>query len=109
VKRRIDYLPKTGQPFTFAIWIVKSGKEQAFISAWEGFARWTKANLPGTEEAYLLRDVDKPGRFITIGPWKDVESILAWRSRSEFKEFFRSMREIVDEVNPQTLSLMVKV
>jgi heme-degrading monooxygenase HmoA len=102
-------MAEIGQPFGFAEWTVRSGKEQVFISSWEAFARWTKANLPGAEEAYLLRDVQKPGKFITLGPWKDVESLLEWRSRGEFKDFFKRMHEICDEIKPITLSLVVKV
>ncbi len=103
-------MPELGQPFGYAVWNVKSGREGEFVSAWEAFARWTKANQPGAEGgAYLLRDVEKPGRFITIGPWKDVGSLLDWRSKPEFKDFFRRMREICDEVSPVTLSLVAMI
>ena len=98
-----------GQPFAFAIWTVKVGKEEAFVSAWKDFARWSKANLPGSQGAYLLRDVGKPNRFISMEPWKDVDSLLAWRSRAEFKDFLRRMGEICEDISPTTLSLITYV
>jgi len=98
-----------GQPFAFATWTVKGGKEEAFVAAWKDFARWSRANLPGSQGAYLLRDVGKQNRFISMGPWKDVDSLLAWRSRPEFEDFLKRMGEICEEVGPATLSLVAYV
>ena len=100
-------MPYLGQPYAYARWDVKEGKEAAFVAAWAEFAHWTKINIPGAVQGLLLQDTGRPNIFISIGPWKDMESVSAWRSRDEFKRFFSMVRELCDDIDPRTLKLIV--
>lgn len=102
-------MDRTGLIFTLGLWSVKARNEEAFKSAWERFAKWTSRNQPGALEAYLLQDAEEPRRFISFGPWKDADSIRAWRQRPEFKEFFARAKTLCDEIQPRTLKTIVYV
>jgi len=98
-------MPYLGQPYSYARWDVKEGKEEDFVAAWDEFAHWTKLNIPGAEQGILMQDLGRPNVFISIGPWKDMDSVSAWRSKEEFKRFFATVRELCDDITTGTMSL----
>lgn len=91
--------------YTSGIWIVKPGKETEFIQAWQAFAEWTTKNQAEARGAQLLQDIEKPGRFISFGPWKDIGSIGAWRATPEFAEFFARAKLLCDDIQPGTFNV----
>ena len=93
-----------GQPYTLGVWTVKPGSEEAFITEWETFARWTARNHPGAGTACLLRDTDHPEQFISFGPWESVEVIKSWRERSEFKAFVVKARQLCTDFQPHSMT-----
>jgi len=88
---------------TLAEWTVRPGNEDAFVSAWAEFARWTAENQQGAMTGMLLRDTSEPLRFISFGPWKDRDAAEAWRQTHQFQESFVRFRELCSEVRPQSL------
>lgn len=97
---------KPNQPFTVGLWTVKSGSEQEFVKMWSDFAKWTAIHQPGAGSGYLLQDAKNPREFISYGPWESTEAINAWRDRPEFKSFGAKVRELCDDFQPRTLSLV---
>ena len=98
-------MSKPRQIYTLGIWTVKEGREQAFIAEWEAFAKWTAKNQPGSQDAYLVKDLNNPRQFVSFGPWDNAEAIAAWRERAEFKAFVGKVKDLCDEFQPRTLSL----
>ncbi|MDW5564133.1 MAG: antibiotic biosynthesis monooxygenase family protein [Methanomassiliicoccus sp.] len=92
-----------GSLFSMAIWDVKKGMEDEFVEAWRSFAEWTSRNRQGAMGVHLLRERAFPQRFVTIGPWQDLESMKAWRESGEFDEFFDRARKLCTEIRPMTL------
>ena len=92
-----------GTFYTLAEWALRPGNEDAFVSAWAEFARWTAENQQGAMTGVLLRDSSEPLRFISLGPWKDRESAEAWRQTPQFRESFVHFRELCSEVRPKSL------
>ncbi len=97
------------QVWTLGIWTTKEGQEQAFRDAWVAFAEWTAQQQPGAGEAWLLQDVQQPGRFISFGPWQNADAVQAWRSRPEFGAFVARARELCAEFQPNTLQCAAHV
>ncbi len=97
-----------GQLYSLGVWHVKQGRERNFIGAWSDFAGWTARNQPGAIEGSLLQDLEDPRRFVSFGPWEDIESIRAWRERPEFKGFFAKAKELCERIEPQTLRLVAR-
>lgn len=91
-----------GTVYTQAEWKVRPGNEEASVSAWAEFARWTVENQPGAMTGMLLRDTREPLRFVSFGPWKDQEAADAWRRTSRFQEWFARFRELCSAVTPHS-------
>lgn len=98
-----------GSLFTMAIWDVKKGNEDEFVEAWRSFAEWTSKNRQGAMGVRLLRERTFPQRFVTIGPWEDVESMKAWRESEEFKEFFVLAKKLCTDIRPMTLDTVASI
>ena len=99
-------MPAIGQLFTSGAWNVKQGKEAEFISAWKGFAEWTGQNQPGVGPGHLLQDSANPRSFISFGPWDSQEAIQIWRQTPQFHAFLTNARELCEEMQARTLTLV---
>ncbi len=104
VEERLEY--KSQQPFTLGIWTVKVGRERAFTDLWTSFARWTSVNFPAAGTGYLLQDDNKALRFISFGPWENTETVRAWREHPEFKSFAAKVKDLCDDFQPISLSVV---
>lgn len=92
--------------YTCGAWVVKPGKEQAFIQAWQDFADWTSQSQAGAGVGTLLQSADDPASFLSFGPWESAEAIAEWRSQPKFQEFIARARELCVEFHPQTMRLV---
>jgi quinol monooxygenase YgiN len=87
--------------FTSGSWIIKPGKEDAFIKLWSDFAK--NSNVPGAGSAVLLQDNNNSRHFISFGDWENQQIVDKWRGSTEFKEFFDQVMKIVEKVDVYTL------
>ena len=99
-------MPKIGQHFTSGEWLVKPGKESEFIAVWDSFAKWTGQSQVGAGTGHLLQDSTNSRSFLSFGPWDNIEAIDRWRNEAEFQEFVGKARELCDDIQPRTLSLV---
>ena len=95
--------------YTYAVWIVRSGCEDEFVSRWREMAQWTAENVPGAGTARLLQDEDHPGRFISLGPWESREAASSWRSLLGFQERIGRMRDLLETFTRSTMTLRAEV
>jgi heme-degrading monooxygenase HmoA len=96
-------MTKIGTVYTLGIWTVNPGSETAFIKAWDTFAQWTSKNQKGAQTAVLVQDADNPQKFISFGPWQDIDAALQWRNTPEFKQAFATFRKLCSEIQPHTM------
>jgi heme-degrading monooxygenase HmoA len=92
-----------GAVFTAAIWTVKPGREEEFARLWQEFADWTLDNQGSAVGARLLRGLDEPHVFLSVGPWKSMDGVASWRESEGFKDFFARLSELCDDIRPFTL------
>jgi heme-degrading monooxygenase HmoA len=92
--------------FAAGIWDVRPGNEKAFIEAWKEFSAWTALRQKGSGYGNLLQDMDNPSRFISFGPWDDLESVKAWRQQPEFRKAIIRFTELCDRITPGTFRLV---
>jgi heme-degrading monooxygenase HmoA len=78
-------------------WRVRAGSEEEFISRWLAFTGWSLHNAPGAGSFVLIRDLQDPRHFVSIGTWADLESVRGWRGRPEFAELLGRCRELCEE------------
>ncbi|MGA2934334.1 MAG: antibiotic biosynthesis monooxygenase family protein [Methanomicrobiales archaeon] len=94
--------------YTVGLWTVRPGNEDEFIRAWKDFATGTASYAKGPIYGRLLQDLENPGRFVSFGPWEDIEGVQAWRQQPEFKKAFGRFMELCDEISPGTFLLVAE-
>jgi quinol monooxygenase YgiN len=95
--------------YTSGTWVTKAGNEEAFIDAWQELADWTTEQVEGNPKAMLLRDLEDRSRFISFGPWDDVERVAAWRALPGFQERVAKIRPLLEEFEARTLEIAADV
>jgi len=84
-----------GRIYSAGDWTVKPGHdEEAFMEAWHA----TMDVNPPTPRprARLLRDLKRPGHFLSIVEWEDQEAITEFRSRPGFSSAMDAVRDHAD-------------
>jgi heme-degrading monooxygenase HmoA len=96
------------ETYTSGIWIVKSGEEEAFVSAWTDFVVWA-SSMPGSGEFRLVRDLETPGTYMSFAPWESFEAQQSWKQLPEFRERIMRVRSHCEDFQPSTYELVTKV
>ncbi|MGZ4355051.1 MAG: antibiotic biosynthesis monooxygenase family protein [Gaiellaceae bacterium] len=93
------------KPYTLSTWVVKPGREDEFLRLWQDFADWAVTEN-FAQSAMLLRDVEHPNRFVSLGPWHTIDQVGRWRDATGFSERIARLREVLESWEPQTLELV---
>ena len=102
-------MTKIGTLYSAGIWTVKPGNEAAFIKTWDSLARWTFTTMKGVQPAVLVQDAENSQKFISFGPWKDMDTLTQWRNTPEFRQAFAKFREFCSEIQPHTMRCVASV
>ena len=95
--------------YTSGVWNVKAGKESDFTRGWQANVDRTSLEHPGIVFR-LLRDVDRPGRFVSVvGPWRNREQFESVRASEAFKESMNAMADLLDSYEISAYELAVEV
>ena len=97
-----------GKPYTSGFWTVIPGREEEFVAGWRALAQWAAEEFPGAGPPRLLRDLEKPNRFVSFGPWRDVDQITAFRNHPEFGRHVAAIRVLLEDFEPRTLEAVVE-
>jgi len=88
----------------------REGREgTGVIDAWRDLAEWTKGEIGGAGNPRLLRDRDNQRRFLSFGPWEDVEAVEAWRASEGFEQRIGKIRELLEDLEVRTLDPVVEL
>jgi heme-degrading monooxygenase HmoA len=96
------------ETYTSGVWIVKTGEEEAFVSAWTDFVTWARS-FPGSGTFRLVRDLEQPSRYLSFAPWEGFDVQNAWKEQPEFPERIMQVRKHCDDFRPSTLELVARV
>jgi len=95
--------------YTSGVWNVKAGREDEFARGWQATVDRTSLDHPGVAFR-LLRDVDTPGRFVSVvGPWRNREDFESVRASDAFKASIEAMSEVLDSWEISAYELAVEV
>lgn len=94
--------------YTVGVWVVKEGREDDFVRAWEALGQWT------VEEGFaphgtLVRDRSNPRRYISFGPWPTAEHVERWRASAVFKQHLDRIMAMVESFEPGTYDTVLSV
>ena len=95
------------KPYTHSVWTVKEGHEDEFVRLWQQLADWTVTEN-FAQSAMLLRDVDRPNVFVSLGPWHTVEEVDRWRLTEGFHERIARLERVLEDFQPSTLALVLE-
>jgi len=108
-ERKFPLSGSKGAVYTSAKWNVRPGNEKRFVETWKKFADWTGKHQRGTIDALLLQEADDPSRFMSLGSWKDMESVGEWRRAENFKRYLAELKALCDGVQIRTLKTVAEV
>jgi quinol monooxygenase YgiN len=91
-----------GEVWTHGTWIVKPGKEEAFVEAWTRLARSAPGLFKG-ERPILLRDREHPNVFKTFGAWPSIDVIEEFRASDLFRDSVAELQPLLESFEPMTL------
>ena len=94
--------------YTLGMWTVKEGREADFVAGWQAMGEATVADFPDAHGT-LLRDRDRPGRFVSFGRWESLEQVQAWRASDAFQQGVGRIRELLDGFEPGTYEVAAEV
>ena len=100
---------ESDRQFTSGNWVVKEQSEDLFVERWTEFTQWAKKSARGAGTFLLMRDDSNPRHFVSLGSWKDVESVNNWSSSEEFVERLTRCRELCEEFKPSDYGLAARV
>jgi quinol monooxygenase YgiN len=95
--------------YTSGVWNVKQGKEHDFARGWQASVDRMSLELPGIVFR-LLRDEDRPSRFVTVvGPWRNREQYEAARSSEPFQQTIASTADMLESYEISVYDLVAEV
>jgi quinol monooxygenase YgiN len=86
-----------GQSYSSGEWLVRPGSEEEFIEAWTSFIEWSLENAAGAESFVLVRSMDEPRKFLSLGAWESQEAQEAWREMLRMQVILGQCRALCDE------------
>lgn len=95
--------------FASGSWVVQPGRETEFVSRWEEFLQWTRAEVTGIRYAMLLRDSEDGSHFVSLAAWDSTDALLAWRSLPGFAERLTACRRLCDAFQGSSYRLVTAV
>jgi heme-degrading monooxygenase HmoA len=96
------------ETYTSGAWTVKPGEEEQFVEAWKQFVEWG-SEMPGSGVFRLVRDRDRPDRFMSFAPWESFEAQQAWKQLPEFPERIGRVRAHCVDFQPTVHELVTSV
>jgi heme-degrading monooxygenase HmoA len=95
------------ETYTHTTWRVKPGMEDEFVQRWGEWIEWSHRQGLGAR-ARLLRDVERPGTFVSFGPWASIDAVKSWRSAEGYHDRVARLQEVVESFEPHTLELVAE-
>jgi heme-degrading monooxygenase HmoA len=91
--------------YTHTTWRVKPGSEDEFVSRWNEWIEWS--HRQGLQsKAMLLRDLERPGTFVSFGPWLSSDAVRSWRSAAGYHDRVVRLQELLEGFDPRTLEVV---
>ena len=95
--------------YTSGDWVVKKGHEDEFARLWQAAVDQLSLEFPGVTFR-LLRDVENPRRFVSIGgAWRNAEQIAAARALPSYQAAMAALEEVLESGDLDTFELTAEV
>jgi heme-degrading monooxygenase HmoA len=96
------------ETYTSGVWIVKDGEEEDFVREWTDLVGWA-SGFDGSGTFRLVRDLERPGAYMSFAPWDSFSAQQAWKEHPEFRERIMRVRRHCEDFQPATHELVTQV
>jgi hypothetical protein len=95
--------------YTLAVWRVKPGCEDAFVTAWKELGTvFARLPHPPADRGTLIRSLDDETLFYSFGPWKRLEDVEAMRANPQAGEGIRRLLDLCEDGQPGTFRVVAE-
>lgn len=95
--------------YTSGVWVVKKGREDDFVRRWQTAVDQLSLQFPGITFR-LLRDVDNPQRYVSVGgAWRNAEQIAVARNHPSYQEAMGEVEKLLESGELSTFELAAEV
>jgi len=95
----------TGQSYSSGEWSVRAGSEEEFVQRWTTFIEWSLDNAEGTESFVLVRSMEEPRKFLSLGAWESQQAQERWREMPQMQVMLGQARALCDEYDTHRYTL----
>ena len=99
--------PSPSRAYTLTTWRVKTGMEDEFVARWSEWIDWSHLQGLGAH-AILLRDAERPGTFVSFGPWESIEAVRHWRVLPGYNQRVARLHDVLEGFEPTTLEVLAR-
>ncbi len=85
-------------------WVVKRGRDEDFLTAWKGFARWMVRQDGSTGSTRLFRDTLDPAHYMSVDSWEEEKASATTRGL-EFGRQSYKLEQLTVNFSSWTLKL----
>lgn len=96
------------ETYTSGVWIVKDGEEEDFVREWTDFVGWA-SGFDGSGTFRLVRDLERPGTYLSFAPWDSFDAQQTWKEQPEFRERIMRVRRHCEDFEPSTQELVTRI
>ena len=89
--------------------MVRAGSEEEFIETWTTFIEWTLDNAEGAESFVLVRSMEEPRKFLSLGASESQETQEAWREMPRMQVILGQCRALCDEFDTHRYTLAARL
>jgi quinol monooxygenase YgiN len=95
----------TGHSYSSGEWLVREGSEEEFIQTWTTFVEWSLDSAPGAESFVLVRSMEEPRKFLSLGVWESQQAQERWREMPQMQVILGQCRALCDEYDTHRYTL----
>jgi quinol monooxygenase YgiN len=107
-KEETTGMEMTGHSYSSGEWLVREGSEEEFIEAWTNFTEWSLENAEGAESFILVRSMEDPKKFLSLGAWESQQAQEAWREMPQMQVMLGQCRALCDEYDTHRYTLAAR-
>ena len=102
--------PQTEKVYTHAMWKVKPGMQEKFITAWEQLAKlFSSLPQPPVEKGVLIQSLNDQTLYYSFGPWEKMDDLTAMRNNEDVQKAMQQLRQLCEEMTPGAYKLIREI
>jgi len=86
-------------------WVVKRGRGEEFVAAWQNFAKWIVKQEGSTGSTRLFRNTLDLAHYMSVDVWKEGKASETIRTGVEFGRQYYKLQQLTDNFSSWSFKL----